>query len=131
MKVDYTELFNFMQQHGYTIEDLRKLAHLSYETIYKIYAGKPISDWDRQLLNRAFGSESVPKKPKNHRNNYGNRKPVEQYDLDGNFIARYDGVRIAGKVVNGDPTAIGRCAKGDRKTAFGYIWKYATENNKQ
>lgn len=51
------------------------------------------------------------------------RRPVLQYDLQGNFIRRYDSVTQA---INSEHIKhIGSCCCGKRKTAGGYIWKYA------
>jgi hypothetical protein len=53
------------------------------------------------------------------------QKPVLQYSLDGEFIARYNGVREAQKV-NGFKTnsGISMCCKGKLKKHQGFIWKY-------
>ena len=50
--------------------------------------------------------------------------PVEQYDLAGNFIAVYPSIKEATKAVGGKSNHISGCAKGVRKTAYGYIWKH-------
>lgn len=61
-------------------------------------------------------------------------KPVNQYDLQGNYIQTFPSLRSAveslGKLENyksggGCITHIGDVCKGKRKTAYGYIWKYA------
>lgn len=52
-------------------------------------------------------------------------KPVLQYDVEGNFIARYNSVNEAGRAmgkVNGGN--ITKCCLGEIKTSLGYIWKY-------
>ncbi len=48
--------------------------------------------------------------------------PINQYDLEGNFIKRWNNIK--------DPSLIYKCyisgcLKGRQKTAGGYIWKYA------
>jgi hypothetical protein len=53
-----------------------------------------------------------------------NRKNVCQYDLNGAFIAKYDGVRIASKVTGVDNGGISKCCLGIRNQAGGYKWKY-------
>ena len=58
--------------------------------------------------------------------NYGTRndkikKPILQYDLDGNFIREWKCASDVGNEVNGN---ICKCLKGKRKSACGYIWKY-------
>ena len=62
--------------------------------------------------------------------NYGTRNkkvsnskkiPILQYDLDGNFIREWPSATDVGLEVQ---SHICDCLKGNRKTAYGYIWKY-------
>ena len=58
--------------------------------------------------------------------NYGTRndkirKPILQYDLDGNFIREWKCAADVGEEVRSN---IVHCLKGRYKTACGYIWKY-------
>lgn len=54
-------------------------------------------------------------------------KKVYQYDLSGNFIAEYQSSKIASNYIGGGTNGryhINRVCRGERKSAFGYIWKY-------
>jgi group I intron endonuclease len=51
------------------------------------------------------------------------QKPVLQYDLEGNFIKEWEGVKIAAKYLGCDPTTITANLRGITKKGFGYIWK--------
>ena len=61
-----------------------------------------------------------------YNNNYGTRiekikKPILQYDLNGNFIREWEcasdvGIEVQSNIVT--------CLKGRYKTAYGYVWKY-------
>ena len=58
--------------------------------------------------------------------NYGTRneklkKPILQFDLNGNFIREWPSATDVGKEVKNN---ICHCLKGDYKTSCGYIWKY-------
>ena len=58
--------------------------------------------------------------------NYGTRneklkKPILQYDLDGNFVREWPSATDVGKEVRNN---IYMCLKGNHKTAYGYFWKY-------
>ena len=53
------------------------------------------------------------------------RRKVFQYDLDGNFLSFYDSIEEAIKIYGNKH--ISDCCKGKRKTAGGYIWRYADE----
>ena len=61
-----------------------------------------------------------------YNSNYGTRnekfkKPVLQYDLNGNFIKEWPSATDVGKEANDN---ICKCLKGKQKSAYGYIWKY-------
>ena len=66
--------------------------------------------------------------------NYGTRndkvassikKPILQYDLDGNFVKEWPSTTDVGKeFIKG----INHCLRGRNKTAYGYIWKYKEED---
>lgn len=50
--------------------------------------------------------------------------PVEQYDLEGNFIAEYPSMTEAIRAIGGKKSSsIGACINGKLKTAYGYVWK--------
>lgn len=49
------------------------------------------------------------------------------YDLEMNFICKYSSATEASKITNIPYQNIRRCCIGSRKTAGGYIWKYADE----
>lgn len=50
---------------------------------------------------------------------------VHQYSLNNEFIAEFASSIMAGKEIGIDSSCIIKCCKGKRKTAGGYIWKYA------
>lgn len=56
-------------------------------------------------------------------------KPVNQYDLNGIFIKRWNSIIAAAKSVKVDPSCIQACCSGKKgsKTSRGFIWKY--DNN--
>lgn len=81
--------------------------------------------------NRACNLEWCDQK---YNNNYGTRteraalsksKPVEQYDLDGNYIRTWISAREAEKRTGAHNSAISGCCNGKVKTAGGFIWKFA------
>lgn len=53
-------------------------------------------------------------------------KVVQQFDLNGNLIAEFEGVRIAGKETGIDHRSISQVAAGSkiRRTAGGFKWSY-------
>lgn len=54
-------------------------------------------------------------------------KPILQYDLDGNFIKRWDGTKEAATHLNLNITGISHCLNKKQKTAYNFKWTY--ENN--
>lgn len=53
-------------------------------------------------------------------------KPIIQFDLHGNYIKEYDGVRRASRETGIDRTTIGRIVKGVIKNPTKFIFKYKT-----
>ncbi len=64
------------------------------------------------------------------RGNNGNSKPVNQYDLNGNFIKRWDCITDACEMLNIQQSGISSCCIGIYKTSHGYIWKYADKDTR-
>ena len=52
-------------------------------------------------------------------------RAVDQYDLQGNFIKRWDCIKDAAEELNICYSKIGACCRGERKTCGGYRWKYS------
>lgn len=53
---------------------------------------------------------------------------IEQYDLENNFIQSFSSPILAAKSIGKNQSShIIDCAKGRRKTAYGYVWKYVKE----
>jgi group I intron endonuclease len=87
----------------------------------KIAANKPgvqeravaNTDWGKRELNRMKSMDYSKIK-----------KPVFQYDLEGNFIKEWNGFIDIKKELNYDSSLIRKCCKGLPKTAYGFAWKY-------
>lgn len=55
-------------------------------------------------------------------------KPILQYDLEENFIQRFESIEEAvNKVDNTNKKNIRRCANGETKSSAGYVWKYSDD----
>jgi len=57
------------------------------------------------------------------------RKPILQFDLNGNFIKEHKSLILAGKITKINFANIGSAANNKRKTAGGFIWKYKEVSN--
>lgn len=58
------------------------------------------------------------------------RIPVFQYDLDGNYITSFEGLRRTEDATGFDHSKISDCAKGKRKEYKGFIWSFIGPDNK-
>lgn len=56
-----------------------------------------------------------------------NIKSVVQYDLNGNFIKKWESIRHASRCLNIPHNGIVANCKGKQKTSGGYTWKYESE----
>lgn len=54
-------------------------------------------------------------------------KRINQYDLQGNFIRRWEGQTEIIKELGYSQTSISNCCIGKTKTSHGYIWRYENE----
>lgn len=54
-------------------------------------------------------------------------KGVIQYDLDGNIIKEWPSTIEIQRVLGFRNANISRCCRGERKTAYKYVWKYKAE----
>lgn len=54
-------------------------------------------------------------------------KPINQYDIKGDFIKRYDGIVVASQELNIHPWLIWAVCQGIRKTTHKFIWRYVDE----
>lgn len=52
------------------------------------------------------------------------KKEVVQYDLDGNFIKKFNSVADASKETGISKTCISRCCRNERPSTGGYTWNY-------
>lgn len=59
-------------------------------------------------------------------NNHNSRRVI-QYDKDGNFIREWDYIKQAANELGICESSIGACCRHVRKSAGGFIWRYADE----
>lgn len=75
-------------------------------------------EWCTASYNNSYGSRTQK-----------TRKRVYQYDLKGNIIKLWDGIRVASRELNIPSQQISQCCNKTkyRKTAGGYVWVYESE----
>jgi len=99
--------------------------------------GKTLSKEHKQKLSEAMIGENHPmfgktlskehkqKLSESMRGDKNNRsKKTYQYDLEGNYIRSFGSCGEAGLCIGKSTSKISMCARGDRKTAHGFIWSY-------
>ena len=53
-------------------------------------------------------------------------RPVRQLSVDGELIKEYNSIKDAERETGFDNSGIAKACKGKQKTAYGYIWRYAS-----
>lgn len=75
-------------------------------------------EWVTKSQNNRYGTKVARQADKI-------KRPVMQYDVNGNFINEWESATDAEKALSSKFTgAISHCLRGKNKTAYGYIWKY-------
>lgn len=99
-----------------SVENLEWCTHqynITYRDTMKRAANSRRWYYDTVLTKRAKG------------NGYSN-KAVLQFDIDGNFIREWDSESNAARSLGiNEWSGISAVCKGKKKSAFGYIWRYA------
>lgn len=93
--------------------------NISPESIGKVVSGKRLSaggfQWKKEFQEKISSVE----------NNTSIPKIIYQYDLNKNFIQKFDSLADACKAVSGDSSAIRRAAKkGLSRSAYGFRWSF-------
>lgn len=56
-----------------------------------------------------------------------NRKAVDCYNRDGEYLASFKSIMAAADCVNGGFKVISACCNGAKKSAYGYVWRFKGE----
>ena len=79
----------------------------------------------KALTGRKQSPEAVAKRAKTLQKSIG--KKVNQYTLDGEFVASYNSFNEARRLTGVWDASVRSCCMGRFKQAGGYIWRFATE----
>lgn len=93
---------------------------------HKLNMKKPKGPQSLETIRKRKNSLKGKSKPKGMMEKIHklNKKPILQYDLQGNFIKEWDSIKDAGLYIGKKGAAIGECCQEKRKTAYNYIWKF-------
>ena len=76
---------------------------------------------ENKLNNNANNLEWCTKQ---YNTEYSLAIPITQYDINGNYIAKYKSSKEAYRILNINYSHINECCNGKRKSAGGFIWKF-------
>ena len=74
-------------------------------------------EWCDREYNQEYGTAR-------ERSTLEQRKQVEQLTLDGRHVAYFSGLRIVSRELQMDSSLIAKVCRGQKKTAYGYQWRY-------
>lgn len=96
------------------------------EHIYNVNYGTAIKRMTKTLKDNKENTKRIAEMGKENAKKLS--KIVEQYTLEGEFVAEYPSTREAGRILGFSASCIGHCCNGKRLTHQGYKWKYKEMN---
>jgi len=78
-------------------------------------------EWCSHLYNVRYSSALHPRRKRKSKYN----DPIEQIDANGNVVKKYDSPLQCAKENHFNESSILRCCRGERKTAYGFKWRYS------
>jgi len=99
---------------------ISKRIGISPETREKMAAklrGRKMPEWQRKILSKAA---------KNRKGTNNCNKPIEQYDLNGNFIKEFESITKAANETGANNSNISAVLNGRREKCKGFKYKYKT-----
>lgn len=106
------------EKGGFVRSEIRAVS-LGIRKIYRGYRWKYIVDGDLEWSEPVKNNCMIRKSPKS--------KALGQYTLDGKLISVWESAREAEREASFNRATISRVARGLQKAAYGYIWKYLSE----
>jgi len=80
------------------------------------------------IKHRIFEMNLTPEEALNMQKGSWVQKPVLQYDLQGNFVQRYESLAATEKATGLSKKAIHLCLVGKNKSSCGFYWEYENQN---
>lgn len=84
-------------------------------------------EWCTQSQNMRY-AYSLPSNKRLVRRGRRRAEQVLQIDMDGNVVRTWEDVRTIKVETGMSDWSIAECCRGNRKTAYGYKWRFATSN---
>lgn len=117
-----TVLF-YLYSYGYKNIRIKEVSNKTIEIFRMLNEGVKVSEISKKMnVSRAYIyilRKNIGKYPM--------AKSVIQYDINGNFISRFDSIKSASETLNIDPSTICAICRKRIKSSHGYIFKYEKE----
>lgn len=112
-----------MYGRHHTFEAKRKISDAMSGENNPMY-GKCHTEKTKNKISMSKTGVAIPHTDEwNYKIGISNSKPVAQYNKDGELLAVFRSRTEAEEITGVQHQCIGRCVRGERKTAGGYIWK--------
>ena len=109
-------------------ETRRKMSESRKGRIVTPETRKKIADAQRGKPRGKHTEEWKQQMSQHFTDNTWNMRPINQYTKDGEFVASYISINQVERLKGFDNRNVGAVCKGKKKTAYGYVWKYAEGN---
>lgn len=135
-KILITKVFHSnKEEYGYNIaEGGYNSSFYNYRDIYNLWMAGNTTVQIREkigcslpIISEALNVYKVPMHDRKAKGGLANSKEIFQYNLNGDFIRSFYSASEAARQLKISQGNISSCCRGKRKTASGYIWKYAEE----
>ncbi len=80
-------------------------------------------EWCDNTYNHRYGT--INQRISESNTNGKTSKPVAQYDTNGNLLKEWPSTVEITRQTGYDYSCISKCCRGERKTAYGFEWRYA------
>ena len=92
--------------------------------------GNHHTDESRQKMRNSHKGLRQSEEHRKH-NGESHKKPIIQLSRNFEFIRKWDSATDAAREIGGFSTSITACCNGRLKTAYGFIWRYADDENNE
>ena len=100
----------------------------TFREVGKIKKTADLLGYDEHTVGRIVNqAHEVVKTPADIGKEQG--KPVAQYSENGELLAVFENLSAAGRSIGKPRAHISQCANGQRKTAYGFVWKFIQLEN--
>lgn len=100
----------------------------TFREVGKIKKTADLLGYDEHTVGRIVNqAHEVVKTPADVGKEQG--KPVAQYSENGELLAVFENLSAAGRSIGKPRAHISQCANGQRKTAYGFVWKFIQLEN--